>query len=41
MAVRTPSLVECNNCGNRVLLHRVCPKCGHYRGRQILKAELE
>jgi large subunit ribosomal protein L32 len=39
MALRVPNLVECSNCGNRVLLHRVCPKCGFYRGKQILKLE--
>jgi large subunit ribosomal protein L32 len=32
-------LVECNNCGNLIVLHRVCPKCGFYRGKQILKPE--
>lgn len=39
MRLRAPNLVECNNCGNRTLLHRVCPKCGFYRGKQILKPE--
>ncbi|MDR1788211.1 MAG: 50S ribosomal protein L32 [Treponema sp.] len=36
MKLTAPELVECGNCGNRVLLHRVCPKCGFYRGRQVL-----
>jgi len=36
MALSVPNLVGCGNCGNRVLLHRVCPKCGYYRGKQIL-----
>ncbi|MBN1524492.1 MAG: 50S ribosomal protein L32 [Spirochaetales bacterium] len=39
MKLSAPTLVECGNCGNRVLLHRVCPKCGFYRGKQILKPE--
>ena len=39
MRIRMPGLVECSNCGNRVLRHRVCPKCGFYRGRQVLNAE--
>jgi large subunit ribosomal protein L32 len=39
MRMRVPTMVECGNCGNRVLLHRVCPKCGFYRGRQIIKPE--
>ena len=39
MRLDAPGLVECPNCGNRMLLHRVCPKCGHYRGRQVLEPE--
>jgi large subunit ribosomal protein L32 len=39
MRLKTPSLIECSNCGNRVLIHRVCPKCGFYRGKQILESE--
>jgi large subunit ribosomal protein L32 len=34
-----PALVECGNCGNRIMPHRVCPKCGYYRGKQVLKPE--
>ena len=37
MRLETPTMVECSNCGNRVLLHRVCPKCGFYRGKQVFK----
>ncbi|MDR2807438.1 MAG: 50S ribosomal protein L32 [Spirochaetaceae bacterium] len=36
MKLDAPRLVECNTCGNRVLLHRVCPKCGFYRGKQVI-----
>ncbi|MGL4987401.1 MAG: 50S ribosomal protein L32 [Treponemataceae bacterium] len=36
MRLTAPNLVECGNCCNLVLLHRVCPKCGFYRGRQII-----
>jgi large subunit ribosomal protein L32 len=36
MRLAAPALVECNTCGNRVLLHRVCPKCGFYRGKQVI-----
>jgi len=39
MKLRLPGLAVCGNCGNRVLLHRVCPKCGYYRGKQIIKPE--
>jgi large subunit ribosomal protein L32 len=39
MRLDVPTLIECGNCGNRVMPHRVCPKCGFYRGKQILKPE--
>ena len=32
-------LVECGNCGNKVLPHRVCPKCGYYKGKQVFEPE--
>jgi len=39
MKLTAPTLVSCGNCGNPVLLHRVCPKCGFYRGRQVISPE--
>jgi large subunit ribosomal protein L32 len=39
MKLSAPNLIECSICGNRVLLHRVCPKCGFYRGKQIINPE--
>ncbi|MBN2049334.1 MAG: 50S ribosomal protein L32 [Spirochaetales bacterium] len=39
MKLRTPDLVECANCGNRVLPHRICPKCGFYKGKQVFEPE--
>lgn len=39
MKLELPTLIECANCGNRVLMHHVCMKCGYYRGKQILKPE--
>ena len=32
LAVATP----CPQCGAPRLPHRVCPKCGMYRGRQVV-----
>jgi len=32
--------VECSNCAAPVLLHRVCPECGHYRGKLAVEKEL-
>ncbi|MDR2521809.1 MAG: 50S ribosomal protein L32 [Spirochaetaceae bacterium] len=36
MRLDPPAIVECTSCGNKVLLHRVCPKCGFYRGKQVI-----
>ena len=27
---------ECPQCHEPKLPHRVCPTCGHYRGRQVM-----
>lgn len=35
------SLVECPNCHERKLPHRVCPFCGHYKGREVIEVESE
>ena len=40
MHLDTPNLVACGNCGNLVLLHHVCKKCGFYKGRQVLTPEV-
>jgi len=31
------STVACSHCGRRIRSHIVCPTCGYYRGRQVLK----
>ncbi|MFA5068534.1 MAG: 50S ribosomal protein L32 [Candidatus Omnitrophota bacterium] len=31
-----PSLAKCPNCGSIVMPHRVCAKCGYYKGRQVV-----
>jgi large subunit ribosomal protein L32 len=36
MKLAVPTLIECSTCGNRVVPHRVCPKCGFYRGKQVI-----
>ncbi len=40
MHLDTPNLVPCSNCGNLVMQHRVCPKCGFYRGRQVIRPDV-
>ena len=39
MRLKAPTLVECASCGNLIMPHRVCPKCGFYRGRQVIVPE--
>ncbi|MCY4485020.1 MAG: 50S ribosomal protein L32 [Spirochaetaceae bacterium] len=39
MRIALPSMIECPQCGSRMVLHRVCHACGHYRGRQVLKPD--
>ena len=34
-----PSLAECQNCGERVMPHRVCPKCGYYHAREVISTD--
>ncbi len=31
--------VPCPNCKSPILPHHVCPTCGQYKGRQVLKFE--
>ena len=30
-------LITCPNCGEMIRSHHVCPKCGFYAGKQVLK----
>lgn len=39
MKLKAPNLIECASCGNLTLSHRVCPKCGFYKGRQVINPE--
>ncbi|MDD9932184.1 MAG: 50S ribosomal protein L32 [Myxococcales bacterium] len=34
--VTAPNTIPCPNCGDMMLPHRVCPNCGHYKGREII-----
>ena len=33
LALRVP------NCHERKMPHRACPKCGHYKGREVLEVK--
>lgn len=38
-ALTIPGLVECPNCKEKKQAHRVCPSCGQYDGREVVKVE--
>ncbi len=35
-ALEALNLTQCSNCGEMRLPHTVCPKCGHYKGREVI-----
>lgn len=37
--LETPNLVECPQCHELKMPHRVCPNCGQYKGKEIIKVE--
>ncbi len=39
--LEVPNIVQCSNCGEMRLPHRVCPSCGHFRGREVFSVEKE
>jgi len=36
--VAVPTVVLCS-CGEPTVPHRICPSCGTYRGRQMLRKD--
>jgi large subunit ribosomal protein L32 len=39
--LRTPSVAECPNCHEPKMPHRACPKCGRYKGREVIEVAEE
>lgn len=35
--VTAPNVIACAKCGEPIIPHRVCPSCGHYKGKQIVE----
>jgi large subunit ribosomal protein L32 len=33
--VTAPNVIPCPSCGDMMLPHRVCPACGHYKGKNV------
>lgn len=38
-ALKGKNTGECSNCGAQKLPHHICPSCGHYNGRQVIKVK--
>lgn len=39
-ALTAASTTKCPNCGEIIKPHRVCPKCGFYKGKEEVKVEV-
>ncbi|MBI4237110.1 MAG: 50S ribosomal protein L32 [Deltaproteobacteria bacterium] len=37
MRMGAPALHTCTQCGEACRPHRVCPRCGHYKKREVVK----
>ena len=37
--LEAPGVVECPQCHEAKLAHRVCGSCGYYKGKEIIKIE--
>lgn len=40
-ALTPVGIVKCPNCGEMIKPHRVCPKCGFYKGQEEVKVNKE
>ena len=38
-ALTAVGTTKCPNCGEAIRPHRVCPKCGFYKGKEEVKQE--
>ena len=36
-----PGMTKCPNCGEMIRPHRACPKCGYYKGKEVVKVSEE
>lgn len=39
LAKKAKQLGKCPKCKSAILSHRVCPVCGTYKGREIIKVK--
>ena len=40
-AISAPTTAKCPNCGEAIKPHRVCPKCGYYKGKEVVAVKEE
>lgn len=38
-ALEAKNVTLCPNCKEAIRPHRVCPKCGYYKGNEVIKKE--
>ena len=36
-AMELPGTTKCKSCGEVIKPHRVCPKCGNYKGKVVVE----
>ena len=41
LALKTRKPILCSKCGGAIASHCVCPTCGYYKGRQIIKTKAD
>jgi large subunit ribosomal protein L32 len=34
--LKAKEMVACSNCGAKIIPHIVCPKCGFYKGKEVV-----
>ena len=38
-AMEIPGMTKCPKCGEMIKPHRVCPKCGNYKGNKVVEVK--
>lgn len=36
LALKSKKLSKCSHCGAMIISHAVCPKCGYYKGKEVV-----
>lgn len=40
-AMAMPGITKCPSCGEAIKPHRVCSKCGNYKGKNVVSKDAE